>query len=503
MEHERDLAVGAHPHPAAGPAGEEVRPAAAVEQQDPLAARVAQVGERHPGLRVQRVVLPAHVEDLDRRQRAAVDPTGQPQPLELVDRLRARRGAAGDQHRAVHLRPAGGDRPGVVARVALVLVGALVLLVDDDQPDVLQRGEDRRARPDAHPRLAAGQPAPLVVALAVGEPGVQHGGHLAEPRGEARQRLRRQRDLRHEHDRRATRRQRPLHRLEVHLGLAGAGDAVQQEAGTGAAVGRRRRGSARAPPPDRRSAPARAAGGGADVVARGTAPLRTGGDRHQPARLEPAQGRGAELGARAPGRRPAPPGSDRCGCAQPGRRVGQRRLARRRSARRRGRAWPACPRVAPGGSSSASARARVEQYSAAIQSASATQIRRQPQIEHGVGLDEPLGRDLGVLASSSTTPGSRRPPNGTSSRRPDLHLVRVGQPVVERPADRAGADQRLHAGDRRRHRSPRVGSPVDAAAVRRARYAAPVLPRPAASRSACALSVRSQVKSWSSRPKWP
>ena len=48
-------------------------------------------------------------------------------------------------------RPADGDRAGVVARVPLVLVGRVVLLVDDDQADVGERREHRRARPDARP----------------------------------------------------------------------------------------------------------------------------------------------------------------------------------------------------------------------------------------------------------------------------------------------------------------------------------------------------------------
>ena len=45
--------------------------------------------------------------------------------------------------------PVLGHRAGVVARVALVLVGALVLLVDDHQADVRQRREHGRARPDS------------------------------------------------------------------------------------------------------------------------------------------------------------------------------------------------------------------------------------------------------------------------------------------------------------------------------------------------------------------
>ena len=54
----------------------------------------------------------------------------------------------------------------VVARRLFLLVGAVVLLVDDDQAEVGERGEDRRARADAHAGLAAAHPPPLVVALA-------------------------------------------------------------------------------------------------------------------------------------------------------------------------------------------------------------------------------------------------------------------------------------------------------------------------------------------------
>ena len=56
---------------------------------------------------------------------------------------------------------------GVVAGIALLLVGAVVLLVDDDQPEVVERREHGRARADADARLAAAHPPPLVVALAL------------------------------------------------------------------------------------------------------------------------------------------------------------------------------------------------------------------------------------------------------------------------------------------------------------------------------------------------
>ncbi len=155
VQHERDVAVGAAPHPSAGAAGEEVRPAAAVEQHDRLAARGADVRERLRGERVQALRLAAHVEHLHRGQRPPVDAVGEHRRGQAVDALRPRRGAAGEQHRAAARGALGGDVARVVARVALVLVGGVVLLVDDDQPEIVDRREHGRARPDAHARLAA------------------------------------------------------------------------------------------------------------------------------------------------------------------------------------------------------------------------------------------------------------------------------------------------------------------------------------------------------------
>ena len=87
-----------------------------------------------------------------------------------------------------------------------------MLLVDDDQADVGERREHRRARPDADPRLAAAQPQPLVVALALAERRVQDRDDVPEARLEAPERLRRERDLGHEHDRAAPGGERRLRR---------------------------------------------------------------------------------------------------------------------------------------------------------------------------------------------------------------------------------------------------------------------------------------------------
>jgi hypothetical protein len=72
VQHEGHVAVRALPRAPAGAAGQEVRPAAAVEQDD----RLARGGERLERPRVQRPRGRAHVDDLHGRHAQAVDPRG-------------------------------------------------------------------------------------------------------------------------------------------------------------------------------------------------------------------------------------------------------------------------------------------------------------------------------------------------------------------------------------------------------------------------------------------
>ena len=68
------------------------RPAAAVDQHDRLPRALAQLGERRARCGRKRPLAPvalAHVDDLDRRQRAPVDALGQLDPLELAASSRA------------------------------------------------------------------------------------------------------------------------------------------------------------------------------------------------------------------------------------------------------------------------------------------------------------------------------------------------------------------------------------------------------------------------------
>ena len=78
-----------------------------------------------------------------------------------------------------------------------------MLLVDDDQRRGRSSGANTAERGPTQIRASPrAQPPPLVVALAGAELRVQHRDRVAEALDEARDDLRRQRDLGHEHDHR-------------------------------------------------------------------------------------------------------------------------------------------------------------------------------------------------------------------------------------------------------------------------------------------------------------
>ena len=104
-----------------------------------------------------------------------------------------------------------------------------MLLVDDDEAEVDERREHRRARADDDAHLAARHGAVGEQPLPRRQPGVQDGDLLAgEAPLDARHRLAGEPDLGHQEQDRAAGLQRRLRGLQVHLGLAAAGDAVQQ-----------------------------------------------------------------------------------------------------------------------------------------------------------------------------------------------------------------------------------------------------------------------------------
>src|SRR5438552_14508407 len=176
------------------------RDAAAVEEQDRLAAALDDAAQLVEERRRERIAgLATQVDDAYRRQIGA-EPRAELEPLEARPALGPRRRRAVDRDGTLERRALRGDRARVVARVGVLLVRGVVLLVDDDQAETAHRREDRRARADDDARLAARDPLALVATLRVRQPRVQDRDAVAEARADPADRLRRKGDLGHEHD---------------------------------------------------------------------------------------------------------------------------------------------------------------------------------------------------------------------------------------------------------------------------------------------------------------
>ena len=108
------------------------------------------------------------------------------------------RGGAEDDWRLRELGAHHGDVARVVARILFLLVGRVVLFVDDDEAEVGDGREDGRARADDDARFAAADAMPLLGALVRRERGVEQRDLVAEGGVELRGHGGRQADLRHQ-----------------------------------------------------------------------------------------------------------------------------------------------------------------------------------------------------------------------------------------------------------------------------------------------------------------
>ncbi len=128
-----------------------------------------------------------------------------------------------------------------------------MLLVDDDEAEIGEGQEQRRARADDDARRPARHRAPQPLALARRDRRMPFGGAGAETRREAVEELRGQRDFRQQDERLTPGAQRRGDRLEIDFRLARAGDAFEQDrfrcarldragqrVGRGALIGRQR-----------------------------------------------------------------------------------------------------------------------------------------------------------------------------------------------------------------------------------------------------------------------
>ena len=81
--------------------------------------------------------------------------------------LERRRGGAQNDDRIGHLGAHDGDVAGVIARRFFLLVGGVVLFVDDQQGEIVHGGENGGARADHDAGIAALDAVPLLGTLAI------------------------------------------------------------------------------------------------------------------------------------------------------------------------------------------------------------------------------------------------------------------------------------------------------------------------------------------------
>ena len=113
-------------------------------------------------------------------------------------------------------------------RAVVLLVGLIVLLIDDDQAQIRIGQKQRRARTDYDRRLARRYSRPIALPRARRQFGVPFQRTHAEALGKTIEELSCQRDLRHQDQRLLSPPDDFRNRLEIDLGLAGTGDAVEQ-----------------------------------------------------------------------------------------------------------------------------------------------------------------------------------------------------------------------------------------------------------------------------------
>ena len=140
------------------------------------------------------------------------------------------RGRGGTQHERTPIAPRhlGSHLARMVARAGTLLVAGLVLLIDDDKAQVVERTKERRAGADDHAGRTAGDHIPLVQTLARRKTRMEHSDRLPKARAKTADGLGRQRDLGHEHAGRTAGRQHALNRRKVNLGFTGTGDAIDE-----------------------------------------------------------------------------------------------------------------------------------------------------------------------------------------------------------------------------------------------------------------------------------
>ena len=201
------IAIRAGETEAAGAAQSQRRIAAAIEKQQRLLLALQRgldrAGERRRDEAAARRPLGAQIDRLDRRHALAAEALRQRKPrvaaAPCIDLGLERRRRRGQHHRdlgdvAAHHRHVAG----VVVHAVFLLIGGVVLFIDDDQPEIGIGQEQRRARADHDRNFAFGDSRPGAGALARRELRMPFRRAGAEARRKAVEELRGECDLRHQ-----------------------------------------------------------------------------------------------------------------------------------------------------------------------------------------------------------------------------------------------------------------------------------------------------------------
>jgi len=125
-----------------------------------------------------------------------------------------------------------GEVAGVVFGRVLLFIGGFVFLIDDDESGIFDGGEDGRAGPDDDAGFASSDAVPFVEAFALGKVRVEDGGLIDEvvkAGFETLDGLRRESDFGNKDDDVFSEVEGGAGGLKVDFGLAGAGDAVEED----------------------------------------------------------------------------------------------------------------------------------------------------------------------------------------------------------------------------------------------------------------------------------
>ena len=231
-------------HPmAAGPAKRQGRIAPAVQKQHRLFAVGEGPGQgvAEPGRQptAGRRFFGPHVDDLDLGHGGPGVAVGQMQfpvaaGLDIGDGLQRRRRRGQDDGKIPQPGPDDGHVPGVVDDPVLLLERRVVFLVGDDQAQVRERQMKRRAGADHDPDFSFGDRPPGEAALGRRQVRMPFPRGGCKPRLEAFQPLRAEGDFRQQHQHLAALLQGLGDGLEIDLGLARPGNAIQHGDGEAA-----------------------------------------------------------------------------------------------------------------------------------------------------------------------------------------------------------------------------------------------------------------------------